>query len=242
MERAGIWIPERIWQLRALSMGERIFLAEVASFIDTGRECFASDDYFAERLQCSEQQARKILLQLVRLGFIERDGYGATRKLRISAQVPDGSCAYTRKNLRTDAQKLRTDAQKVAPKRAHMKQDIEQPMKQHMKQGDVEVVMPFDSQQFQDAWSEWKEYRKAEHRFQYRSAKTEQTALHNLQKISNNGENAAIAIIGQSIANGWRGLFELRGPNLTRTGFTRHLQANGAGTNTPLWHQHFTGQ
>jgi hypothetical protein len=241
MERAGIWIPERIWQLRALSMGERIFLAEVASFIDTGRECFAGDVYFAERLQCSEQQARKILVGLVRSGFIVRDGYGPTRTLRISAQVPVGSCAYTRKNLRPDAQKVAPKRAKLAPNGAHMKQDIKQSMKQPMKQKAIDIVMPFDSEEFAAAWSEWKEYRRAEHRFQYRSAKTEQTALHNLQKISNNGENNAIAIIGQSIANGWKGLFELRGVNLTRTGFARHLEANGAGTNTPVWYKHFTG-
>lgn len=110
-----------------------------------------------------------------------------------------------------------------------------------MKQKAVDIILPFDSEEFAAAWSEWKEYRRAEHRFQYRSAKTEQTALHNLQKISNNGENNAIAIIGQSIANGWKGLFELRGVNLTRTGFARHLEANGAGANTPVWYKHFTG-
>ena len=242
MERAGIWIPERIWQLRALSMGERIFLAEVASFIDTGRECFAGDEYFAERLQCSEQQARKILLQLVRSGFIEREGYGPTRKLRISAQVPQGSCAYERKQKRAEAQTEAPKGAKLAPKGAYMKQDIKQVRKQPIKQKAVDIILPFDSEEFAAAWEEWKEYRKAEHRFEYRSAKTEQTALHNLQKISNNGEHHAVAILGQSIANGWKGLFELRGAHLTGAGFARHIQANRAGANPPAWYKHFTGE
>jgi hypothetical protein len=242
MERAGVWIPERIYRL-PLSFAERIYLAEVASFTDTGRECFASDAHFAERLDCTEQQARRILLALIRGGFLERDGWGGNRNLRISAQVPSGSCAFRREDLREKAQEVAQKSAKVARKGAHTKQYTKQSTKQDTKQG---VEMPFSGSDFASAWDQWLEYRRAEFGFKYKSPVTQQTALHSLQKIANNDERTAIEIIGQSIASGWKGFFPLKRANnrvqLTRTGFERHLEGRNAGTNASQWHQRFTGE
>ena len=70
--------------------------------------------------------------------------------------------------------------------------------------------MPFDSEKFRDAWSSYLEMRKAQHRFTYKTLASEQTALHQLYKISNGNENTAVAIIAQSIAWCWKGLFPLK--------------------------------
>jgi hypothetical protein len=92
-----------------------------------------------------------------------------------------------------------------------------------------DVVLPFDTDTFRAAWREWLEYKWHQHRFAYKRAQDEQTALHNIQKHSNNDERVAIHIIATSIANGWKGLFENSAKSYmggrSRTG--SHLRASG---------------
>ena len=73
---------------------------------------------------------------------------------------------------------------------------------------ETEIIMPFNSEKFSLIWQEWKAYKKSEHRFRFKSEKTEQRALKELSLIAGD-EQTAIRIIERSIANGWKGLFKL---------------------------------
>jgi len=75
----GLWIPERIWAL-PLSLHERIFLAVIQSYADTGKDCFASNEFLAQRCDTSEVQIRKTIKKLLDLGYLSRDGYASSRK------------------------------------------------------------------------------------------------------------------------------------------------------------------
>jgi hypothetical protein len=77
----------------------------------------------------------------------------------------------------------------------------------HVDDAQVCLVYPFDSENFKIWWDRWKEYKKKEHKFSYASEISEQAALKKLAKISCGDENKAIAIVEESIANGWEGLF-----------------------------------
>lgn len=67
--------------------------------------------------------------------------------------------------------------------------------------------MPWESDEFADAWREWKAYKKAEHSFKFKSPNTEQTALHKLYQDAEGNEQLAIYAIATSISNGWKGTF-----------------------------------
>jgi uncharacterized protein YdaU (DUF1376 family) len=71
------------------------------------------------------------------------------------------------------------------------------------------VSIPF-SENFVQYWNQWKEYKSKEHKFNYKTQISEQSALDNLQKLSNGHEQTAIAIIDQSIINGWKGFFAIK--------------------------------
>jgi hypothetical protein len=73
-----------------------------------------------------------------------------------------------------------------------------------------EIKYPFDSEKFSYAWNLWKEYKKKEHGFKYKSEISEQAALNNLAKIAWGHENICYEIIKQSIVNGYKGLFEVK--------------------------------
>ena len=72
------------------------------------------------------------------------------------------------------------------------------------------VKLPFNSEMFSKKWNEWKEYKKSCHKFCFKSDSSEKLSLNQLSKLSNNLEPIAIEIINQSIANGWKGFFEIK--------------------------------
>jgi hypothetical protein len=68
---------------------------------------------------------------------------------------------------------------------------------------------PF-SEKFLEEWIIWKNYKKHEFKFLFKSIETEQAALNDLVKKSGGNETIAREIIHQSIANGWKGFFHLK--------------------------------
>ncbi len=69
------------------------------------------------------------------------------------------------------------------------------------------VTYPFESENFLKFWKAWKEYKKAEHKFNYKSVLSEQAALKKLCELSSAKEDIALKIIENSISNGWKGFF-----------------------------------
>ena len=69
------------------------------------------------------------------------------------------------------------------------------------------IEMPFEGELFAEAWQIWKQYKKLEKNFRFKSSISEQASLINLQKISNNNEQDAITIIHTSVAQGWSGFY-----------------------------------
>lgn len=86
----------------------------------------------------------------------------------------------------------------------------------------IEIIYPFDSDQFKSHWILWKAYKKLEHKFNYKTPQSEQASLMELAKISNGDELKAIKIMQQSMANGWKGFFELKN---NENGNTKTYQA-----------------
>lgn len=71
------------------------------------------------------------------------------------------------------------------------------------------IIYPFQTKTFLDQWQNWKSYKSKEFNFKYKSEISEQAALKKLAEISSGNEQNAIAIIHQSISEGWKGFFEI---------------------------------
>lgn len=82
--------------------------------------------------------------------------------------------------------------------------------------------MPF-SEEFNNVWGLWKEYKWASHKFRYKSVFSEQAALEQIVTLSKGEENLAIKIIKQSMRREWQGLFPL---HETTTGNGKTKQSN----------------
>ena len=89
------------------------------------------------------------------------------------------------------------------------KEEVKGKEKQKKRGATSKIIYPFDSIEFLDWWNNWKNYKKTDHKFQYKSEVSEQAALKKLSELSENNEKTAILIIEQSLANGWKGFFKL---------------------------------
>jgi len=73
----------------------------------------------------------------------------------------------------------------------------------------AQIVFPFDSENFKAQWNIWKDYKQKEFNFKFKSLGSEQANLTQLSNLAEN-ETEAIAIIHQSMANGWKGFFKIK--------------------------------
>jgi len=202
MKRACVWIPVEVWNLSELHPNERVLLAEVASFEAKGLPCFASNEHFAEMLHVSEDTARGYIYNLINDGFLIREGTRYNRRLRriaqTSAQISADECVNPRKRARKSTQTSALNS-------PHTNTVTNTPTKSITKRAKTpDLVLPFDTEKFAAAWKEWIDYKKAAHKFSYKTPQSEQRALITLSNAYKE-ESESIERIHIAIANGWRG-------------------------------------
>lgn len=88
-------------------------------------------------------------------------------------------------------------------------------------------VNPF-SDSFLPSWELWKEYKLREFRFAYRSEMSQQAAINELVELSGGDEGVAGKIIKQSMAMGWKGLFELKTLKIVPGGKSKQADSGAA--------------
>lgn len=88
-EYTGVWIPSGVMESTALTPLDKLIYAEMAGFI----VCFASNDWFAQRVGRSEATVRRSISRLIKSGYVENLGFdGRRRQLRVRNYVQAG-CA-----------------------------------------------------------------------------------------------------------------------------------------------------
>lgn len=213
MEHAnGIWIPAEVWELDLPPL-HRVFLARLMALSKQDGASWAGDEFLALSLRCTPQHVRKMRLQLEASGHIITHGYGHNRRLSVEVAPV---VASNQRSKQPEAQKLQPEAQELQPQLRQEATTVAQSIEENRYSKEVvktnartrEVVWPFNSDQFMNAWKEWEADRR-ERRVKPYTTRGLQTALHRLQQISQYNEGIAIRIISQSIANGWQGLFPL---------------------------------
>ena len=202
MKRKYVSIPIDIWNLSELHPNERVLLAEVASFEQNGRECFMSNERLAEFLHVSEASAKRYLKNLMDLGYLTRSGNRYNRRLFKNEPTKAQNC--TNEGSKMSSRRLKSEPTK-AQKRANTITDTNTPTKQYTKKAPPAVLLPFETEKFREAWIEWLEYKRTDHRFKYKTAQSEQRALMTLAN-EHPTESRAIEAIHTAIANGWKGL------------------------------------
>ncbi len=71
-------------------------------------------------------------------------------------------------------------------------------------------VLFYPSDEFKKAWSDWKEYKWAEYKENYKAVKTEQAAIDRVVKLANNDDMYAIELIKDAIGRHNRGIYLIK--------------------------------
>jgi hypothetical protein len=192
-EFLGIWIPAEVWLDNRLTITEKAFLAEVESFSKNGKTFHKSNDTIRQQYGITPKTVQRIIKKLVQLELLECYFNGRVRHLSLGRLVKMST--LHRQNVDSASSKF-----------PHTN-TVERTTKNTSKK---EVVYPFTETEFLEMWKTWLQERR-DRRYKSYTENGEQAALHNLKKMSNDDYRIAIAIIQQSIAQGWQGLFELKG-------------------------------
>ena len=192
-EFLGIWIPAEVWLDNRLTITEKAFLAEVESFSKNGKTFHKSNDTIRQQYGITPKTVQRIIKKLVQLELLECYFNGRVRHLSLGSMGKMST--LHRQNVDSASSKF-----------PHTN-TVERTTKNTSKK---EVVYPFTETEFLEMWKTWLQERR-DRRYKSYTENGEQAALHNLKKMSNDDYRIAIAIIQQSIAQGWQGLFELKG-------------------------------
>jgi hypothetical protein len=88
---------------------------------------------------------------------------------------------------------------------------VEQRKEKERKVKEIKIINTNNfSEDFLKDWNTWIDYKKTNHKFTYKTIESEQIAFNHLYKLSNENQSTAREIINVSIANGYKGLFELK--------------------------------
>lgn len=96
------------------------------------------------------------------------------------------------------------------------------PTKERKKENNIELPENLNTEEFLATWNDWTAYRK-----EIKKTMTERTQKMQLKKLSDYPVGTAIAMIEQSIENGWQGIFELKDNGRT----AGHATKDGLGVN-----------
>lgn len=200
-------IPAEVRYSDKLSANEKLLFSEITALTNANGYCFASNAYFAELYKVHKITISRWISNLSKCGFITTFDHimsnGAIqRRIFIGMEGINNNANPPKQSDLPPLTKEFTPLNNSVNHNNTINNKTNNTINK-------EVVFPFESEAFITAWNNWLEDRK-ERKIKKYTHRGEQGALHNLQQMSNNNEQIAIAIINQSITQGWQGLFPIK--------------------------------
>jgi len=202
----GIWIPAIVLTY-PISITAKVCFG-VVDGLDNEDGCFASNAYLQNHLQLEKRQLQNILKELDDAKLIVRQEVAGRRIIRTVTKV-----ALVK--ARTDAQVTRSEgcnplhggvqnnARGGCNKLHPYSKDDNKEDKDTKDSAPWSSPLPFESEEFSNAWMSWIAYRK-----EIKKPIKETTMKAQWKEFALWGEQKSIISIEMSIKNGWQGLFE----------------------------------
>jgi biotin operon repressor len=209
--------------VRRLSAVQLAIWADAWTWAKQGAKAYRTNDQLAEMFGCTVKSVSKAIAGLKAAGLIDSRMVNGRQRI-LTATIPSNvhpperpsSSTSILSNVHAASPSTSTlhppERPPCIPSNVHqvekvVEQIVEKKVEKRASQPKIEIVMPWESDEFASAWREWKEYKRVEKRFTFKSPKTEQTALHKIHQDAEGNEHLAVFAIATSIANGWAGIF-----------------------------------
>ena len=232
-------VPESAWPALARLSGLQVGIwADAWTWQQQGQRAFRTNDQLAEMFGCNRRSVQRAVqaLQAMQLLAIRHQG-----KMRfLEAFLPSENVLtkgdqsvmgdrsvtvtdVTPKGDRCDAEgrpigrgKGDQSVTQVYQSKSLSKSPIRETRERDLIGGGMEVILPFEDEAFAVAWNAWKQYKRDEFNYHFKSKQAEQLALVKLKNDTHDA-NHARQTIGQAMANGWKSLQ----PSTARSGNDR---------------------
>jgi DNA-binding MarR family transcriptional regulator len=238
-EFKGVWVPKAIYLFKELTPWDKFILSDIHSLCSSNQIYFKSNSTIGEEVGVSIPSVSRSVKKLVQLGLITSTYDGRIRHIKqtkalikkinqatqsdeapnqIDAppnqidQPPNQIDEGSNQNDKGSSQRDKGSSQRDDSDSSERLDSIQESKHLSIQPSihfNKEVVFPFNENEFTEAWSIWIQERKEKQLKNY-TQRGEQSALHNLQKISGDDYKKAIQIINNSITHGWQGLFPLK--------------------------------
>lgn len=204
-------LPEHTYTAKMGGL-ELLIYADVWTMQKAGREYWKSNQTIADKFGVHRSTVIRAVKRLAEAGHIERleDENGRylvakvvayTRPVattRPVASAQQGSSVPATGGVASAQQSSSVHATQIENNRE---------LNREVSRESASLVFPFDSEKFKESWNEWREYKRDQFKFKFKTVKSEQLALHKLHRDTHGDEQQAIEAIATAIASGWRGLF-----------------------------------
>jgi len=150
----------------------------------------------------NEYKIKRILDSLIKQNVILRENHNKAGY--------DRTCWYALKNEESIFQKRNIHIANLQDGICKNATPIPYNLTYNNTDNNTNTELRFFSSDFKSLWFDWVEYKKTEFKDNFKSKKSEQVAINQLQKLSNNDIEIAKEIVNLSIANRWKGLFKLK--------------------------------
>ena len=207
MERKfkGVWIPAEVWLNPALTATEKMLYAEIDSFTGRGATFFKANETIAKDMGVSASTVKRSLSRLIHSGLVVQLSYdGRTRHLQ-SLDLSDSinlnhEIGQNDPSDRSKENRLIGQNDPISKQVKYTRESTKEKMA-------LRLPDSFNNDEFKAAWDTWKQYKKEEHRFEYKSYISQDTTIHKLHNDTEGSPKRAILAIGNAIARGWKGIF-----------------------------------
>jgi len=222
MERQfkGLWIPRKIVEHPDLSAVAKMIWADIHSMSSCEQSYYKKNSTIAQEMGVSERSVTRYIHQLMELGLVVNDGDHTNRLLNTSKCGQDSQNDHLQVDrMATPIAKLSTKARQVVhPKvdKLATKNNIESNTLENTEKK-TEIRMGGELASVWDEWLAEKKERKEKY-----TSRGMRAAFTHLMNLAHGNEGVAMQIIQQSIQNGWKGFFPIKGkgyhPSVTPEG------------------------
>ena len=183
-------IPADVLHSDQISSTAKILYAHLSTLAQKEGFAFPRNKYLSEAMDISASQVTRLITELEDCGFLERDTINGRRILWIGS-------ANMRDDLRINADEGQQKCGGGVSKNADHNSINFKTNTEHYNS----IVFPLQTVAIEEAWNEWRDYKKSQFKKWYKRPQDEQAALMRLQKLVVDDEQLAIESIQNSISN-----------------------------------------
>jgi len=198
-----------------LSPNQKFILAEIEQLCSLERGCFASNKHFSELIGITKQGASKAIQKLQTDGYIHVEIIQGSRNTERIITLIDRSSNVVQE-VSTEVDGVSTGVDRVSTQvDGGINSGLQsKENRQFNKQENIQIIPAWVDT---GAWARWVRYR------QEIKKPLSPTMVERQLSFLSQQQHLHVAIIDQSIRNGWTGLFEVKGGHVSRTDQNMHV-------------------